>query len=367
MKTTVTAFALASTMCLADTQQAVPVWPEGKIPLKTSDAPEKVDPSKTDIVLVTDVNVPTFTVFPAEKKDAPAPAVLVCPGGGYSVLAWDLEGTEIADWLNKQGITAFVLKYRVPNNRDGAFCDVQRAMGLIRSRAAEYNVNPAKIGIMGFSAGAHLSVRTCTNFGKRFYEPVDAADAVSCRPDFALIIYPAYLSSPSYRMTEGLPVTAGTSPTLLIQTQDDAPHVDSSIAYCIALKEAKVPAALHLFPDGGHGYGLRKRNTSADAWPTLAEAWLKRETRQISIPRLSFHPRFGIVHVLLASIAQLVEHLICNHEVIGSTPIAGSMRLRERFPAIYPNPLRLFSAERTPRVLDLFKGITYLNKRHTFS
>ena len=261
-------------------QQVIPVWPEGKIPLKTSDVPEKVNPSQDDIIRLTDVNVPTLTVFLAEKKDAPTPAVLVCPGGGYSILAWNHEGTEVAEWLNKQGITAFVLKYRVPGNRDGAFCDAQRAMGLIRSRAADYNVTPSKIGILGFSAGGHLSVRTCTNSGKRFYEPVDAADEVPCRPDFALIIYPAYLSGPDYSMAEGLPVTADVPPTFLIQTQDDVPLIDSSIAYYIALKAAKVPVEMHLFPDGGHGYGLRQRGKSSDTWPSHAETWLKRTVKQ---------------------------------------------------------------------------------------
>ena len=259
-------------------QQVIPVWPEGKIPLKTSDAPEKVNPSADDIILLTDVNVPTLTVFPAESKGAPNPAVLVCPGGGYNILAWNHEGTEVAEWLNTQGVTAFVLKYRVPGNRDGAFCDTQRAMGLIRSRAQEFNIDAARIGIMGFSAGGHLSVRVCTNYEKRFYAPVDAMDAVSSRPDFALIIYPAYLSTQSYRMTEGLPVTANTPPTLLIQSQDDPPHIDSSIAYYIALKEAKVPSTIHLFPDGGHGYGLRQRGKTSDAWPLVAETWLKRIT-----------------------------------------------------------------------------------------
>ena len=282
MKKTGLGFAVAAGIVAAayvsHAQQVVPVWPEGKIPLKTSDAPEKVNPSQDDIIRLTDVNVPTLTVFLARDTSAPtpAPAVLVCPGGGYSILAWNHEGTEIAEWLNTQGISAFVLKYRVPGNRDAAFCDAQRAMSLIRSRAADFNINPEKIGILGFSAGGHLSVRTCTNFGKRFYEPVDAADEVSCRPDFALIIYPAYLPGTGYSMAEELPVTSDVPPTLLIQTQDDASFIDSSIAYYIALKAANVPVAMHLFADGGHGYGLRKHGNSSDTWPTLAEAWLKR-------------------------------------------------------------------------------------------
>jgi len=256
-------------------QQVLPLWPEGKIPLKTSDAPEKVNPSKDDIVRLTDVNVPSLTVFLAKDTGKPNPAVMICPGGGYGILAWNHEGTEIAEWLNSQGISAFVLKYRVPKNRDAAFCDAQRGMGLIRSKAQAFNIDSKKLGIMGFSAGAHLSVRTSTNFEKRFYEPVDDADTQPSRPDFALIIYPAYLFAEGYKMVPELPVTANTPPTFLVQAEDDVPYVDSSLAYFIALKAAKVPAEMHLFPNGGHGYGLRKHGKAADAWPRMAEAWLK--------------------------------------------------------------------------------------------
>lgn len=263
----------------AQEPQVLPVWPEGQVPLKTSDAPEKVNPSKDDIVRLTDVNVPTLTVFLAKDSGKPAPAVMVCPGGGYSILAWNHEGTEVAAWLNAQGISAFVLKYRVPKNRDAAFCDAQRALGLIRHRAASFNVDPGRLGIMGFSAGAHLSVRASTNFEKRAYEPVDEADRQPCRPDFALIIYPAYLYAEGYKMAPELPVTDRTPPTFLLQAEDDGPYVDSSLAYFIALKAAKVPAELHLFPDGGHGYGLRKKGKSTDVWPDLAAAWLKRVCR----------------------------------------------------------------------------------------
>ncbi len=269
--------AVCGALTLAAAEPAVVrLWPEGKIPLKTSDAPERVNPSKDDIVRLTDVNEPTLTVFLAKGGGRPTPAVLVCPGGGYSILAWNHEGTEVAEWLNGQGISAFVLKYRVPKNRDAAFCDAQRAMGLIRSRAQSYQVDPARLGIMGFSAGAHLSVRTSTCFEKRFYEPVDEADALPSRPDFALIIYPAYLYTEGYKMPGDLPVTAATPPTFLLQAEDDGPYVDSSLTYFIALKAVKVPVEMHLFPDGGHGYGLRKRGKTTDVWPGLAEAWLKR-------------------------------------------------------------------------------------------
>jgi acetyl esterase/lipase len=256
--------------------QVLNIWPDGKVPLRTSDAPEKVNPSKDDIVRLTDVNEPTLTVFLAKNTGKPNPAVMICPGGGYGILAWNHEGTEVAAWLNTQGISAFVLKYRVPKNRDAAFCDAQRAMGLIRFKAAEFNVDPKRLGIMGFSAGAHLSVRTSTNFEKRFYEPVDGADSLPSRPDFALIIYPAYLFTEGYKMAPELPVTTSTPPTFLVQAEDDGPYVDSSLAYFIALKAVKVPVELHLFPNGGHGYGLRQRGKTTDVWPDLAAAWLKR-------------------------------------------------------------------------------------------
>ncbi len=273
----VTVCAMVSAACAE--QPVIAVWPEGKTPLKTSDAPEKVNPSTDDIIRLTDVNVPSLTVFLAKDTGKPNPAVMICPGGGYGILAWNLEGTEIAAWLNSQGISAFILKYRVPGNRDGALCDAQRAMGLIRSQAQSLNIDPKRLGIMGFSAGAHLSVRTCTNFEKRFYEAVDEVDKQPSRPDFALIIYPAYLNRDGYAMAPELPVTAQVPPTFLVQAEDDNPYVDSSLAYYIALKTAKAPAELHLFPNGGHGYGLRKMGKTTDVWPELAAAWLSRVTK----------------------------------------------------------------------------------------
>jgi len=268
--------AVVMTAC-ADERTVVRLWPDGQVPLKTSGAGERVTPSKDDIVRLTDVNDPTLTLFPASPVDGkPHPAVMICPGGGYGILAWNLEGTEIAEWLNKQGFSAFILKYRVPKNRDAAFCDAQRAMGMIRARAKEWNVDAARLGVMGFSAGAHLAVRLSTNHAKRFYSPVDVADSQPCRPDFALIIYPAYLYAADYKMAPELPVASDTPPTFLVQAEDDGPYVDSSLSYFIALKAAKVPAELHLFPNGGHGYGIRKHEKSTDVWPQLASAWLLR-------------------------------------------------------------------------------------------
>ena len=269
-------FGICAMVPVADAMQPVlPIWPENKIPLKTSDAPEKVNPSKDDIVRLTDVNVPSLTVFLAKDTGKPNPAVMICPGGGYGILAWNHEGTEVAAWLNAQGISAFVLKYRVPKNRDAAFCDAQRAMGVIRFKAQSFNIDPKKLGIIGFSAGAHLSVRTSTDYAKRFYAPVDEADAQSSRPDFALIIYPAYLFTPGFTMAPELPVTSQVPPTFLLQAEDDKPYVDSSLAYFIALKAANVPVEMHLIPNGGNGYGLRKRGKATDVWPDLAGVWLR--------------------------------------------------------------------------------------------
>ena len=268
------------TVAVCAGQQVVPLWPEGKVPLKTSDAPERETPQKGDgITRLTDVNVPSFTVFLAKGGGKPCPAVLVCPGGGYGILAWTHEGVEVAEWLNAQGVSAFILKYRVPKNRDAAFCDAQRAMGLIRHKAQAFNIDPGKLGIMGFSAGAHLSARVSTDFEKRFYGPVDEADGQPSRPDFALVIYPAYLFRDGYTLAPELTVTPRVPPTFLVQAEDDVPYIDSSLAYFIALKAVKVPVEMHLFPQGGHGYGLRKKGKPTDVWPELAAVWISRVTK----------------------------------------------------------------------------------------
>jgi acetyl esterase/lipase len=184
------------------------------------------------------------------------------------------EGTEIAQWLNSFGIHAFVLKYRVPKNRSGALQDIQRAMGIIRQNAQKFNIDPNQIGAMGFSAGAHLSANLSTNYQKRSYSPIDAADELSCKPDFTILVYPAYLSDNDYKTPEDIDVTKNTPPAFIFQTQDDR-YVNSSIAYYLALKKQNVPAQLHLYPKGGHGYGLRPKNHAAKTWPELCRSWLE--------------------------------------------------------------------------------------------
>jgi acetyl esterase/lipase len=234
------------------------------------------------VIRLGNVSQPTITVYrPAKDKDTGA-AVIVCPGGGYNILAYDLEGSEICEWLNSLGVTGVLLKYRVPKRpglekHTAALQDAQRAVGLVRSRAAEWGLDPQRIGILGFSAGGHLAATACNNYEKRSYEAVDEADKASCRPDFAVLIYPAYLTVKEQgdKVASELPVTANTPQTFLVMTQDDGVRVESALFYYLALKQAKVPAELHLYPTGGHGYGLRPSEHGVTTWPLRAAEWMK--------------------------------------------------------------------------------------------
>lgn len=253
----------------------VAVWPEGKMPGRGAREPEGDLPPRGDNTRrITNVSRPTLTVFPAPKKDAPAPAMIVCPGGGYSYVVYNKEGAEIAQWLNAAGITALVLKYRVPNNRAAAFLDVQRALRLARSRAGEWNIDPNRLGIIGFSAGGHLAARASTQFNQQAYPAIDAIDRLSCRPDFAVLVYPAYLGREGKPAPE-LDLTANIPPTLILHSEDDRNYVPGSKIYHAALEAAKVAHEFKLYPTGGHGYGLRS-DRDARAWPEYALEWLHR-------------------------------------------------------------------------------------------
>ncbi|OGV57192.1 MAG: hypothetical protein A2283_21035 [Lentisphaerae bacterium RIFOXYA12_FULL_48_11] len=254
---------------------AFDLWPD-MAPGQTNMLEGTENPSKDTIIRLGHVTRPNLTLYKVIKSDGATPAVIVCPGGGYSILAMNLEGTEIAEWLNAIGVTAIILKYRVPNNRQGAFQDVQRAFRAARQNAKEWNIDPNRIGIIGFSAGGHLSARASNGFETKSYEPVDKADELSCRPDFAMLIYPAYLTTKDCSIVEELPITANTPKTILIQTQDDGIPVENSIYYYLALKKAKVPSELHIFPCGGHGYGLRPSKNAVSSWPTLCQGWMQK-------------------------------------------------------------------------------------------
>jgi acetyl esterase/lipase len=213
--------------------------------------------------------------------------MVVFPGGGYQVLAIDLEGTEVCDWLNSKGITAILLKYRVPLKKTDPYSepsplaleDAQRTIGLARLHAADWHIDPHKIGVIGFSAGGHMVADTSTHFDKRLYPPVDAADQESCRPDFAVACYPGHLwdrDEGDFKLNPNVPVTTNTPPTFLLQAEDDhVDHVEQALTYYIALKKAGVPVEMHLYAEGGHGFGLRHTKLPITGWPRLAETWLR--------------------------------------------------------------------------------------------
>lgn len=212
-------------------------------------------------------------------------AMLVFPGGGYQALAMDLEGTEICGWLNSRGITAILLKYRVPVKKQGpygesppALEDAQRTLSLVRYHATDWGIDPHKVGVIGFSAGGHMVAATSTHFNKRSYRPVDSADQESCRPDFAIACYPGHLFSDDggFKLNPNVPVTTNTPPTFLVMAEDDnVDGIDQALVYYIALKNTRVPVEMHLYAHGKHGFGLRHTENPITDWPVLAETWLK--------------------------------------------------------------------------------------------
>jgi acetyl esterase/lipase len=295
----------------------VPIWPGAVPDAQPVAGPEDTETVKDPLVAgrpwvqVGHVSRPTMTVYAPKEKNTDA-AVVVFPGGGYQILAIDLEGTEVCDWLTSRGITCVLLKYRVPGEglypKSGpypdspmALEDAQRTVGLVRFHAAEWHIDPHKIGVLGFSAGGHMVAAMSTHFGHRLYPAVDAADKESCRPDFAVAIYPGHLSiaaaewdanqgarkfvvrhpghlsvaDSSFELNPDIHVTSQTPPTFLLQAEDD--HVDNvnhSLVYYIALKNAGVPVEMHLYAQGGHAFGLRRTKLPITGWPQLVETWL---------------------------------------------------------------------------------------------
>jgi acetyl esterase/lipase len=239
---------------------------------------------------VSNVSTPTMTVYAPNGKNTGA-AVVVFPGGGFEILAIDLEGTEICDWLNSNGITCVLLKYRVPSAPYDWHCDcrphnlstsvesledAQRALSLVRSRAKEWHIDPHRIGVIGFSAGGYLVAEASTRYKQRLYKKVDAADDESSRPDFAIAIYPGHLATARGTLNPNVPVSSDTPPTLLVQAEDDkVDGVGQSLVYYAALKNAGVPVEMHLYAHGGHAFGLRPTSLPITGWPRLAEAWLR--------------------------------------------------------------------------------------------
>ncbi len=265
----------------------LPLWP-GVATGAPTNLPAEVDTTTAKdnliagrpLVRLGNVSKPTLTVYSPKGKNTGA-AVVVFPGGGYQILAIDLEGTEVCDWLNAKGITCILVKYRVPNTgpypkSSAALQDAQRALGLVRQHAAEWHIDPNRVGVLGFSAGAHLAAALSTHFDERLYSAVDAADQQSCRPDFAVIIYPGYLAleNQNFAPNPDVQPTSQTPPTFLVQAEDDPVHVENAVVYFMALKKAKVPAELHVYAQGGHGYGLRRTQLPVTTWPLSVEVWL---------------------------------------------------------------------------------------------
>ena len=233
-----------------------------------------------------------MTVY-SPAADNTGAAVVVFPGGGYQGLAIDLEGTEVCDWLTSKGITCVLLKYRVPDSgphwdrqckchlypkAPTALQDAQRTLGLVRLHAAEWHIDPHKVGVLGFSAGGHLVAAISTHFKQRLYAAVDAADQESCRPDFAVALYPGHLwiHQDKFELNPDIHVTSHTPPTFLLQAEDDpVDNINHSLVYYIALKNAGVPVELHLYAHGGHAFGLRRTEFPITGWPQLVETWLR--------------------------------------------------------------------------------------------
>ena len=265
----------------------LPVWP-GVAPGAPANPPAETDTTTAKdnliagkpLIRLGNVSTPTLTLYKATGNNTGA-AVVVFPGGGYNILAIDLEGTEVCDWLTAAGINCVLLKYRVPGTgpypkAPAAVEDAQRALGLVRQHAAEWGIDPKRIGVLGFSAGAHLAAALSTHYDKRLYDPIDAADQLSCRPDFAVIVYPGYLAlaEKNFAPNADINPTAQTPPTFIVQAEDDPVHVENAVVYFLALKNAHVPAELHIYAQGGHGYGLRRTALPVTTWPQAVEVWL---------------------------------------------------------------------------------------------
>jgi acetyl esterase/lipase len=280
----------------ADAPLVLALWP-GKPPgdvgiageekffeLKTGDGkPYQVGGKPTK--WLTNVTKPTITVYrPAKEKDTGV-AMLICPGGGYHNLGWDVEGEEVAAWLNSIGVTGIILKYRCPRRTGdvkgvppiGPLKDAQRAVSLVRSKAKEWGIDPAKIGMVGFSAGGHLAAATAMNYDKRAYDPIDDIDKLSCRPDFAIPLYSGYLvGNDNDILSADMRASKETPPILLIHATDDGiSKVENSVILYLALKKAGAPAELHVYATGGHGFGVRKVGHPCEGWTERCTDWLR--------------------------------------------------------------------------------------------
>jgi acetyl esterase/lipase len=280
-----------------DPPLVVAVWPD-KAPEESANTgaertrlSPKLDRKQVEVTeqtrLITDVTQPTLTIYRPPKEKETQTAILICPGGGYWDLYWQLEGEEVAEWLNSIGVSGIILKYRVPRHADEPkgeparrpLQDAQRAVSLVRSKAKEWGVNPQRIGIVGFSAGGHLAIATATSFEKRTYAPIDDIDNISCRPDFAILAYPGYLKAKDKdELAPGLRIPAGTPPVFLAHGGADiiSPPEHSVLMY-LALRRAGIPAELHVYATAAHDFGVRHSERPCSTWTESCAAWLRHQ------------------------------------------------------------------------------------------
>ena len=279
---------LTYTFATAAEPQEVNLWP-GTAPGDTAPIGEERDTTTAKdnliagkpVIRLGNVSKPTITLYRSSAEKPNGAAVIVCPGGGYHILAMDLEGTEVCEWLNSIGVTGILLKYRVPKrngaDKPAAFQDVQRAVGLVRAHAKEWSIDPKRIGILGFSAGGHLAAYLSNQCDPRSYPAIDEADRLSCRPDFVVLIYPGGLTSKEQgdHLAPELTASSNTPPTFMAMAQDDPVRVENVLVYAAALRKAEVPFELHVYPTGGHGYGLRPSKDFVTTWPARVTDWMR--------------------------------------------------------------------------------------------
>ncbi len=274
---------------LMSQEPSIKLWPQvppGRIAAQGEEAdtskPGEKNVAGKPVIRLGNVSSPMITVYAPPAEINTGAAVLVCPGGGYNILAYDLEGTEVCQWLNSIGVTAVLLKYRVPRPANEArplepLQDAQRALSMIRHNSAQWNVKPERIGVLGFSAGGNLAARLSNQYEQRQYRAFDEIDSVSCRPDFAVLIYPAYLveKGGSSALMDDLPVSSQTPPTFMAMAQNDPIGPENVLSYSAQLTKSGVKAELHLYPTGGHGFGLRATEEAATTWPARCTEWLR--------------------------------------------------------------------------------------------
>jgi acetyl esterase/lipase len=286
---TIVAALLVAIGCSGGVAKTLDLWP-GTAPGEKEVIGEERDMTKpTDnlvggkpVMRLGNISKPTMTILQPPKEKNTGAAVVVLPGGGYHIVALDLEGTEVAEWLNAIGVTAVIVKYRVPRRaglekHTAPLQDAQRAFGLVRQRAKEWGIDAQRIGVLGVSAGGHLAAVLCNSTEKRTYSAIDDADNVSCRPDFMISIHPGYLTvkEEGDKIAPEVKVSTNTPPAFLVMTQDDPVRVENVIYYFLALKQAGVPSELHVYPTGGHGYGLRRTEHFVTTWPDRAADWMR--------------------------------------------------------------------------------------------